>query len=199
MTDRKPRMTSPIGRATGCCTLAVAAVCAARPALAAAARWTGGLPAGAIVAFTPATDCGKLAGGWRDFKDADGRVVVGASPATPAASPALAPAQLAGYWAKGTTLKPDMVPRSPVTGGGQVLVTTPTLNLRKDTSPALAAAFASATPDTRLFGYAIPAPADHGSETLAVGYGAPGLVGKDPPAPVPVAPPYIALKYCVKS
>jgi len=164
---------------------------------ASAALFSAGLPAGAVVAFTPATVCDKLPGGWRDFTDADGRVVVGAAPNLPPSGPT--PQAATDYWTRGVALKPGMVPRTPVTGAGAMLVTTPEITLNAAAAPGLGAALASPAPDIRLFGYRLPPASQQGSEALAVGFGAPGAAGKEPPDPVPVAPPYVALRYCVKS
>ena len=46
-----------------------------------------GLPAGAVVAFTPQTVCETLPGGWKEFAPAAGRVVVGAAPWPPRIEP----------------------------------------------------------------------------------------------------------------
>src|SRR5438132_1286155 len=100
--------------------LAILALGAAlSPALALAAP---ALPSGAVVAFTPATVCEQLPGGWTEYKDAEGRVIVGMASGVPAAAPAAVPAD---YWTKGVTLRAEMLPKAPVTGVGQSVVTTP--------------------------------------------------------------------------
>jgi hypothetical protein len=194
----------------------LAVVLALAGALAPAARAESGLPAGAVVAFTPDTVCEKLPGGWKTYADADGRVIVGAMPGVPASGPQAAlpvppplpppppgsPPPLAlpplptppinppDYWAQNLTLTPGMAPRQALTGTGQIVVTAPTVTLQ-----------AGAKTDGatyRLYGYQLSPPKDPGSEALAVGYGPPGVVGKSPPDPVQVAPPFIALKMCVK-
>ena len=152
---------------------------------------TPALPPGAVVAFTPATVCESLAGGWKDYADAAGRVIVGAAPGLPAASAA----PPADYWTRGVTLKPENLPRSPVTGSGQIVVTTPEVLARADEAKHI---FGNAKPNLRLFGYPTPPAKPEASETLAVGYGAAGATGRDTPDAVAVAPPYVALRYCVK-
>ena len=184
-----------------------------------------GLPAGAVVAFTPDTVCEKLKGGWKTFTDADGRVIVGAMPGVPATGPEAAlplppppgptppgsppplnlppppkpPINPPDYWAHNLTLTPGMTPRMPLTGAGQIVVTTPEVTLKADALVGSKAAFWNGAPTMRLFGYQVSPPKDAGSEALAVGYGAPGVVGKDPPDPIQVAPPFIALRMCVKT
>src|SRR5436190_23083673 len=91
------------------------------PALALAAP-ASALPSGAVVAFTPATVCEQLPGGWTEYKDAEGRVIVGMATGVPAAAPAAVPPD---YWTRGITLKPEMLPKAPITGVGQSVVTTP--------------------------------------------------------------------------
>lgn len=165
----------------------LAAVGVAAPGLAAPSD----LPAGAVIAFTPDTVCETLPGGWKDYAQAAGRVIVGAAPGLPAAS---APAALAAYWTAGVTLKPENLPITPVTGAGQIVVTTPVASVRLNAK----ATASDEKPDMRLYGYQIGSPKAGESETLPVGYGAPGVVGRAQPTPAAVAPPYLALKYCVK-
>jgi hypothetical protein len=176
-----------------------------------------GLPAGAVVAFTPQTVCEKLPGGWKTYADADGRVIVGAMPGVPASGPEAAlplpppapppapgaPPPLAlppppkppinppDYWSRNLTLAPGMTPRQAVAGAGQIVVTAPTVNVQLPPAGKGGAGY-------RLYGYQTAPAKEPGSEALAVGYGAPGAVGKDPPDPIQVAPPFIALKFCVK-
>lgn len=175
---------------------AVLAACAAMagpPALGAPAS---GLPAGAVVAFTPATVCDKLPGGWTEYKDAEGRVIIGMATGLPVASP---PPVQPDYGTKGVTLRPEMLPKAPVAGVGQMVVTTPQVPLNAEALAGGKAAFFSETPTMRLFGYQFSPQRQGGSEALAVGYGAPGTVGRDAPDPVPVTPPFVALRYCVKT
>ena len=148
------------------------------------------LPAGAVVAFTPQTVCETLPGGWKEYVAAEGRVVVGAQAGLPPASAAPS----ADYWTKGVSLKPENLPKTPVTGAGQIVVTTPVAPLKVDPK---AVAFSDA-PTLRLYGYQVTPPKPGPSETLPVGYGAPGSIGADAPTPAAVAPPYVALRYCVK-
>ena len=162
------------------------------PALAAAPAPT--LPPGAVVAFTPTTVCESLPGGWKTYADADGRVIVGMAVGVPAASPTPPP----DYWTKGVALKSEMLPRSPVTGAGQIVVTTPEVAVKADALVGSKAAFGSPAPTMRLFGYPTVSTKPAATEALAVGYGSPGGVGKDVPDPVPVSPPFVALRYCVK-
>ncbi len=164
---------------------------AAAPATAA----DGGLPAGAVVAFTPQTVCDKLPGGWTDYVDAAGRVVVGAAAGVPTSGPADAGPATADYWSKGVTLKSDNLPRVAVTGAGQIVVTSPETRAR---TAAAKEVFASDKPDAWLFGYRQGATGTGPSQSLPVGYGAPGAIGSEHPAPVLVAPPFVALRYCVK-
>ncbi len=174
-------------------TLAGIAAMTAAPSLAVVQA---GLPAGAVVAFTPSTVCEKLPGGWAPFKDAEGRVIVGMAPGMPAASPP--PAQ-PEYWTRGVTLKPEMLPRTPVTGSGQMVVTTPAIPVDAEALTGGKSAFWSAAPTTRLFGYQIAPQRLGGAEALAVGYGTPGSVGQQAPEPVPVTPPFVTLRFCVKT
>lgn len=153
------------------------------------------LPSGAVVAFTPATVCESLPGGWKTYADAEGRVIVGMATGVPAASAAPPPPD---YWTKGVSLRPEMLPRAPVTGAGQIVVTTPMVAVKADALVGAKLAFASPAPTVRLFGYQFAPPKQGGSEALAVGYGSPGAVGRDIPDPVPVSPPFVALRYCVK-
>lgn len=189
-------------------------------ACAGAARADSGLPRGAVIAFTPDTVCEKLPGGWKSFTDADGRVIVGAMPGVPASGPQPAqpieppppppppgspppikiippappPINPPDYWAANPTLAPGQVPKQPLTGAGQIVVTAPAVTVKLP-GPAKGAA-AGAT--YRLYGYQTEPAKEPGAESLAVGYGAPGAVGKDPTDPVQVAPPFVALKMCVK-
>jgi len=189
-------------------------------AAAGAVRADSGLPRGAVIAFTPDTVCEKLPGGWKSFADADGRVIVGAMPGVPASGPLVAepiapplpppppgspppikirppdppPVNPPDYWAANPTLAPGQVPRQPVTGSGQIVVTAPTVTVKLPAASARAAAGAT----YRLYGYQTDPARDPGSESLAVGYGAAGTVGKEPTDPVQVAPPFLALKMCVK-
>ncbi len=163
----------------------LAAVGAAASGLAAPAD----LPAGAVIAFTPDTVCETLPGGWKDYAPAAGRVIVGAAPGLAAASASADPA----YWTSGVTLKPENLPATPVTGAGQIVVTTPVAPVRLD------AKAQAGRPNLRLYGYQTGSPKAGDTETLAVGYGAPGSVGRAQPAPVAAAPPYVALRYCVKN
>ncbi len=174
-------------------TLAAIAVMTAAPTLAAVQA---GLPAGAVVAFTPSTVCEKLPGGWASFKDAEGRVIVGVAAGLPAASP---PPVQPDYWTRGVTLKSEMLPRTPVTGSGQVVVTTPEIPLNAEALAGGRSAFWSAAPTMRLFGYQVAPQRQGGAEALAVGYGSPGAVGQPAPEPAPVTPPFVALRYCVKT
>lgn len=189
-------------------------------AAAGVARADSGLPRGAVVAFTPETVCEKLPGGWKSFPDADGRVIVGAMPGVPASGPLMAqpiepplpppppgspppikivpppppPINPPDYWAANPTLTPGQVPRQPLLGAGQIVVTAPAVTVKVPN----AAPKATGGATYRLYGYQTEPAKDPGAESLAVGYGAPGTVGKDPADPVQVAPPFVALKMCVK-
>lgn len=156
------------------------------------------LPAGAVVAFTPQTVCESLPGGWAEYKDAEGRVIVGMATGLPSAS---APPAVGApdYWTKGVALKPEMIPRTPVTGNGQVVVTTPEVTVKAEALAGAKAAFWAAGGSLHLFGYQASPHRESGSEALAVGYGSAGVAGRDLPDPVPVAPPFVALRYCVKT
>ncbi len=184
-----------------------------------AARADSALPAGAVVAFTPETVCETLPGGWQTYAAADGRVIVGAMPGVPASGPRAAlpapppqplpppgsppppapapapPINPPDYWAQNLTLTPSMAPRQALTGAGQIVVTAPTVTLQ---ASALAGPKTGAQTTYRLYGYPLSPPKDPGSEALAVGYGPAGVVGKAVPDPIQVAPPFIALKMCVK-
>lgn len=184
------------------------------------ARADSGLPRGAVIAFTPDTVCEKLPGGWKSFTDADGRVIVGAMPGVPASGPQRAqpieppppppppgspppikiippsppPIDPPDYWAANPTLAPGQIPKQPVAGAGQIVVTAPAVSVK------IPGAAKGAAPGAtyRLYGYQTEPAKDPGAESLAVGYGAPGTVGKDPTDPVQVAPPFVALNMCVK-
>jgi hypothetical protein len=177
-----------------------AAACATAALLASSANSAravdAGLPSGAVVAFTPQTVCESLPGGWKEYTPAAGRVVVGAAPGLPASSPPAASG--ADFWTRGVTLKPENLPRTPVTGGGQVVVTTPEAPVHT-TSAAGKEFFSGDKPDFWMFGYRPGAKSAPSSQALPVGYGSPGAVGRERPDAVPVAPPYIALRYCVKN
>ncbi|HEX7757935.1 MAG TPA: hypothetical protein VF459_00415, partial [Caulobacteraceae bacterium] len=99
------------------------------------------------------------------------------------------------YWAHNLTLNPGTAPRQSLTGAGQIVVTAPTVTLQ---AAALTGGKTGGS-TYRLYGYQLSPPKEPGSEALAVGYGAPGVVGKAPSDPIQVAPPFIALKMCVKS
>ncbi|MGA0602305.1 hypothetical protein ACO2Q3_16475 [Caulobacter sp. KR2-114] len=176
-----------------------------------------GLPAGAVIAFVPGTVCEKLPGGWKRFADADGRVIVGAMPGVPASGPQAAlpieppppppapgapppivlkpppapPINPPDYWAANPSLAPGMIPRQTLAGAGQIVVTAPVVSV---TAPVAAKGGTT----YRLYGYQTAPAREPGAESLAVGYGAPGTVGKDPPDPIQVAPPFVALPLCVK-
>ena len=177
------------------------AILALVAALASSSAWAArapvpALPAGAVVAFTPATDCARLAGGWAEYKDAEGRVIVGMATGVPAASP---PPVQPDYWARGVTLKPEMLPKAPVTGAGQLVVTTPEIPVNTQALTGGKSAFFSEAPTMRLFGYQVSPQRQGFRSALAVGYGSPGAVGRDAPDPAPVTPPFVALRYCVKT
>jgi hypothetical protein len=174
---------------------AILAACAALTASPALAAPASGLPAGAVVAFAPTTVCESLPGGWAEFRDAEGRVIVGMATGMPVASP---PPVQPDYWTRGVSLKPEMLPKAPVSGGGQTVVTTPEVPVNAEALSGGKAAFWSETPTMRLFGYQTSPQRQGGSEALAVGYGPPGVVGRDAPDPVPVTPPFVALRYCIK-
>ncbi len=188
-------------------------------AVASAAWADSGLPRGAVIAFTPDTVCETLPGGWKSFTDADGRVIVGAMPGVPTSGPQMAqpiepppPPPLPGapppiritppppppinppdYWAANPSLNAGQIPRQTLAGAGQIVVTAPAVTVKV---PAKGAAAGGET--YRLYGYQTEPANDPGAESLAVGYGAPGTVGKDSPDPIQVAPPFVALKMCVK-
>ena len=96
------------------------------------------------------------------------------------------------------TLKPENLPRAAVSGAGQVVVTTPEAPVRTN-SEAGKEIFSSDKPDFRVFGYRPGAAGAPASQALPVGYGVAGAVGRDHPDSVPVAPPFVALRYCVKN
>ncbi len=176
---------------------AAACVTAALLAAGATARAAdAGLPSGAVVAFTPQTVCESLPGGWKEYAPAAGRVVVGAAPGLPASGPPAASG--ADFWTKGVTLKPENLPRTPVTGGGQVVVTTPEAPVHT-ASVAGREIFSGDKPDFWMFGYRPGAKSAPSSQALPVGYGSPGAVGRERPDAVPIAPPYVALRYCEKN
>ena len=123
-------------------------------------------------------------------------MVVGAEAGLPAASASSSPpANPNDYWTRGVSLKPENLPKTPVTGAGQIVVTTPVEPVKLDPK----AVSPSGKPTTRLYGYEVGSAKPGPSETLPVGYGAPGSIGADVPTPTPVAPPYVALRYCVKN